>query len=350
MTVSTRNIVLLGFVAAIAPFGACSGYTNLGDPPAEDAGGDAGNGNETGGTGGPSTSSGGTSAATGNGGSSTSRGGRSAGGSSTSGGGAAGTGGGSTGGEATGGAGPDSGGSAGSGGSGTPDGGAPDLDGGVPDDASTGDAAMPGDGGGDTGCELDACNDHGACIERERWTLCDCAVDRLPTCELPLFRESGPSRTGDELILVSVSGDGTTIVGSHRPYASLEPKFGVMWTLDGGLVALPQDPAGPTVATSANFDASLIRGRVETPEGTILHSVVWRNGVLGTPSAEDDDPREQPRRPPTVAELTQMLVDLGIDARIWDIWVVNDISDDGKVIFGLGLHPLRSARWLLRLP
>lgn len=347
MTVSTRSAVLLGLVAAIAPFGACSGYTNLGDPPAEDAGGDAGNGNETGGTGGPSTNSGGTSAATGNGGSSTGRGGRSAGGSSTSGGGAAGTGGGSTGGEATGGAGPGSGGSGGSGGS---DAGAPDPDAGVPDDASTGDAAMPGDGGGDTGCELDACNDHGACIERERWSLCDCAVERLPTCELPLFREIGPSRTNDELILVSVSGDGTTIVGSHRPYASLEPKFGVMWTLDEGLVPLPQDPAGPTVATGANFDATLIRGRVETPEGTILQSVVWRNGVLGTPSAEDDDPREQPRRPPSVAEFEQMLVDLGIDARIWEIWVVNDISDDGKVIFGLGLHPLRSARWLLRLP
>jgi hypothetical protein len=153
-----------------------------------------------------------------------------------------------------------------------------------------------------------------------------------------------------ELILVSVSGDGKTIVGAHRPYASLDPKFGVTWTLDAGLVALPQDPAGPTVATSANFDASLIRGRVETPEGTILRSVVWRNGVLGTPSPEDDVPSGQPRRPPTVAELTQTLVDLGIDARIWEIWVVNDISDDGKVIFGLGLLPQRSSRWLLRLP
>ncbi|HEX6273448.1 MAG TPA: hypothetical protein VFZ53_10415 [Polyangiaceae bacterium] len=359
MTVSKRSVFFLGLVAALAPFGACSGYTNLGDPPAAGAGGDAGDGHETGGTGGPSLGSGGTSAVTGNGGSSTGRGGRATGGSPTGGGGTAGNGVGSSGGKGTGDAGPSTGGTIGSvapDGS-APDGSAPDADAGVPADASTGDASYddasmpPGDGGGDTGCELDACNDHGACIERERWSLCDCSVDRLPVCELPLFREIGPSRTNDELILVSVSGDGKTIVGGHRPRGSVEPKFGVRWTLDEGLVALPQDPAGPTVAMGVNFDASIIRGRVETAEGTILKDVVWRNGVLGTPSPSDDDPLGPPRmRPPTVAELTQLLVDLGIDARSWDIWVVNDISADGKVVFGLGLLPDRGARWLLRLP
>lgn len=108
-----------------------------------------------------------------------------------------------------------------------------------------------------------------------RWLLCNCNPTTLPVCELPLFREIGPSRTSDELLLVSLSGDGRTIVGSHRPSGSTAPKYGVKWTLDGGLEKLAQHPEGPTVAWGSNVDGTFIRGRVENPEGAILHNCSW---------------------------------------------------------------------------
>jgi hypothetical protein len=361
MTLSTRAIVFSGLVAASQWFGACSDYTNLGDPAdtAGAGGEDQGDDDETGGSGGPSTGSGGSSAETGNGGSS-GRGGTAGGGGVSSGGaspggasagGGAGSGAVSTGGSDGGGVSGTSGsGAGGSGTSGASTGGTQAGGAGAPTGGSGGDGAMP-DGGPPTGCALDACNDHGACIERVRWSLCDCDPEPLPECQLPLFREIGPSRTNEELILVQVSGDGKTIVGSHRPSGSTQPKYGVKWTLDGGLEKLEQAPEGPTIAWGSNFDGSLIKGQVENLKGEVLRLIVWRNGVLGAPSDMDDDnPPRQPRRVPTLAEFDALLEDAGIDAGWWDIWVVNDISDDGKVIFGLGLLPDRGARWLLRLP
>lgn len=205
------------------------------------------------------------------------------------------------------------------------------------------------------GCAFDACNDQGACIEREVWALCDCDASQLPACELPLFREIGPSRNNDELLLVGLSADGTTIVGSHAPVENPTQKVGVKWTLDGGLQFLAQDPEGPTVAQGVNRDGSVITGVVEPSAGGDPISVIWRDGVLsratdadGSTEMDDFGGTRPPR--PSVEEVLALLSDAGIGMGSWDIMNVNAISEDGKVIFGFGLLPDHGARWLLRLP
>jgi hypothetical protein len=210
-------------------------------------------------------------------------------------------------------------------------------------DEGTADAAL-----GST-CEVDACNDHGACIERGSWTLCDCEAAELPTCELPLFREIGPSRNNAELLLVAMSGDGTTLVGAHTPSGSSDPWVGVKWTLEGGLQYLAQDPAGPTVANRVNHDGSLIAGYVEPTAGGEPFDVIWRNGVL-LPASEADAFTSTNSPTPTLEELQVRMDDAGIDVGSWDIWSVNAASSDGKTLFGLGISPTYGARWLLRLP
>jgi hypothetical protein len=200
-----------------------------------------------------------------------------------------------------------------------------------------------------TPCEVEACNDHGWCIDRQTWTLCSCETEALPACELPLFREIGPSRTQSELILTTLSADGSTIVGSHVPWrADSSAKVGVKWTLVDGVQVLEQDPRGPTVPWSTSVDGRVIFGGIEVA-GAEPIPVVWRDGSLEMP-----DPTDPPTNPlnsvPTVDEVADLLAELGMQVP-WAIWVVNDISQDGKVIFGLGACPLQyGARWLLRLP
>jgi hypothetical protein len=214
-------------------------------------------------------------------------------------------------------------------------------------DASLGVPSSTRDAG--STCEVNACNDHGACIERERWTLCDCDAAALPTCELPLFREIGPSRTNEELILVAVSGDGTTLVGSHVPYASEEGKRPVTWTLDEGLQFLPDDPEGETTAFGVNIDGSLISGQVLPTSGAPAFDVLWRDRVLERP-AEGETLTGGTPNVRSVEEVLDLLEAADIESGYWDLWNVNDTSNDGKVVFGLGLAPERAGRWLLRLP
>ncbi len=200
-------------------------------------------------------------------------------------------------------------------------------------------------------CEVAACNDHGTCIEEGRWHVCDCDPQPLPECQLPLFRELGPSRTSQELILVQISGDGTVVVGSHVPYETpTAPKVGVRWTLDEGLTVLEQDPLGPTIAWGPNFDGSRIRGHIEPSDGSDNIQVIWRDGVLGRPTEDDSSGNPNALPTPSIEEVLELLADAEIDVSQWRIEVVNDISDDGKVMFGLGIGPERYSRWLLRLP
>lgn len=199
-------------------------------------------------------------------------------------------------------------------------------------------------------CELVACNDHGTCIEEGNWGICDCDPESLPECQLPLFRELGPSRTSQELLLISVSGDGTVVVGSHVPRETPEaPRVGVRWTLDDGLTILEQDPLGPTIAFGVNVDGSLIRGQIEPSDGSDFIQVVWRDGVLDRVTEDDSTLSPNARSTPSVDEVMELLADADIDMSQWRLDIVNDISDDGKVMFGLGVGP-RYARWLLRLP
>lgn len=201
----------------------------------------------------------------------------------------------------------------------------------------------------DPSCDVAACNDHGACVELDVWGLCECDAETLPPCELPLFREIGPSRSNDELLLVTISGDGSTIVGSHRPQGAPPPSVPVQWTLDGGLEILPQDLAGQTTAYGVSFDGSLVVGEVVPSDGSDPYEVAWRGGVLALRTDADViEPR--PFNTPTLEELYDLLDELGIDTASWQILNVNHSSDDNRVIFGLGILPDRGARWLLRLP
>ncbi len=224
----------------------------------------------------------------------------------------------------------------------------PDAGADKPDGNSTGDA---GRAGGDAGspCSVEACVDHGACIDVTYGTLCDCAVESLPKCELPLFREIGPARSNSELLLTTMSYDGSTIVGTHVPRYAPESTIPVpvKWTLDGGLEILPQDPAGPTKASGVNKDGTLIFGDVEPADGSQPYEVVWRDGVLDTRG--EDDVRSAYGKFPRLEEVQELLGDLGL-AGGWTLFSANHSSGDGKSIFGHGCSPTVCARWLLRLP
>lgn len=211
----------------------------------------------------------------------------------------------------------------------------------APDAAPAPDATQPT-------CEVDACSDSGTCIERLAWTLCDCDPAALPPCELPLFREIGPSRDNDELQLITISGDGSTIVGNTRPHNTQDPLVGVRWTLLGGVEVLEQHPAGPTRALGVSVDGTLITGVIDPVDGGPEVRVRWLDGVLEL-GAEDDLPPATHRAPPSLTQFDELLDQLGLPVG-WSIFAVNAISDDGKVIFGLGVSTTHGARWVLRMP
>jgi hypothetical protein len=165
-----------------------------------------------------------------------------------------------------------------------------------------------------------------------------------------LFREIGRARSNDELLLVTMSGDGGTIVGMHRPVgADPSENVGVKWTMAQGVEVLEQHPAGPTVAYGVNYDGSLILGEVQPLDGTEAFLVAWENGVLRLRAADDTTGGIPWENRPTTDEFSAQLQELGIDGD-WSILALNDASDDGKIIFGLGIAPDYGARFLLRLP
>ncbi len=97
------------------------------------------------------------------------------------------------------------------------------------------------------------------------------------------------------------------------------------------------------------MDGSLIGGRIEPPDGTDFIRGVWRDGVLDRATDDDSTLSPNARSTPSVDEVLELLANADIDMSQWRLDVVNDISDDGKVMFALGVGS-RYVRWLLRLP
>jgi hypothetical protein len=243
-------------------------------------------------------------------------------------------------------------------------------------------------------CEVDACDYAGTCIRRDWWTECTCDPHNLPRCDFPRFREIGPSRTDRERTLYLISGDGHVVAGTHSFDTSSQTSVGVTWTLEKGLQALPQDPAGPTIPTGVNFDGSLITGVIELDHAE-TRNVVWRDGILervspdaGTPPtgghsaripldgtpltryfevldatedgnlivgrtrrSNDNSRTEAAFWTPDdgVRFLRDHLTALGVDMNSWDLWHVNAVSDDGNTMMGLGIGPDVGYRWYLQL-
>lgn len=243
-------------------------------------------------------------------------------------------------------------------------------------------------------CNVDACNNAGMCIRRDWWTECSCDAVALPNCDYPRFRAIGPSRTDQEHALYLLSGDGHVVTGSHAFDAGAPTYAAVTWTAEAGLRALEQHPAGPAVPTKINADGSIIEGKVELGRGETL-DVVWRDGLLGSVSADAGAPSAPDgpvRIPPDGTALTryfevfdatsdgrlvvgrtrpsnesarteaafwtpsdgvrlllEYLKERGVEMNGWDLWHVNAVSDDGQTMLGLGIGPDVGYRWYLQL-
>jgi probable HAF family extracellular repeat protein len=128
---------------------------------------------------------------------------------------------------------------------------------------------------------------------------------------------------------LGISADGSTIVGSSSSALGGEA---FLWTAGGGMVALGDLAGGGfgSFATDASANGSVIVGGGSAAAG--LTAFIW-DSVNGMRPVQD------------------VLASFGVDLTGWRLTSVTGISDDGRVLTGLGINPSGQTRsWYAVLP
>lgn len=157
-----------------------------------------------------------------------------------------------------------------------------------------------------------ACSDDGSVIVGQASTSQGFRTFRWTLAE-------GATMIGPD-ISASISGDGQVVVGAN-----------MRWTAATGMVPLGFAPGvASTTANATNIDGSIVVGRGTLNSPTSPHGLLWMR-LLG------------------VVDLNTHLPRLGLDLTGWTISEVNDLSDDGAVLVGTGLHNGRTEACIIDL-
>jgi uncharacterized membrane protein len=135
---------------------------------------------------------------------------------------------------------------------------------------------------------------------------------------------------------VSVSGDGSTIVGSALEAGTSEPRIGFRWTTAQGFVFLPVPSFAREVNPQAvSYDGSVVVGyTVDDNEYYWVRPFIWDEST-------------------GIRNLKDVLIqEYGVcEVAAWSLGFVRDVSADGRSIVGTGVNPEGNREaWLVRLP
>ncbi len=135
---------------------------------------------------------------------------------------------------------------------------------------------------------------------------------------------------------VSVSGDGSTIVGSAFEAGTTEPRIGFRWTTAQGFVLLPLPSFAREVNPQAvSYDGSVVVGyTVDGNDHNRVRPFIW-DDATGIRNIKD-----------------VLIQEYGLcEVAAWSLGFVRDVSADGRSIVGTGVNPDGNGEaWLARLP